>query len=43
MSEQPRATLADIAEMAGVSEATVSRVLNDRPGASIVTRRAVLT
>lgn len=43
MSGQPRATLADIAEMAGVSEATVSRVLNDRPGASIVTRRAVLT
>jgi alanine racemase len=43
MSEQPRATLADIAEMAGVSEATVSRVLNDRPGASIITRRAVLT
>ena len=38
-----RATLADIAEQAGVSEATVSRVLNDRPGPSAATRQAVLT
>ena len=38
-----RATLADIAEQAGVSEATVSRVLNDRPGPSASTRQAVLT
>ena len=43
MSETPRATLADIAEQAGVSEATVSRVLNDRPGVSSATRQAVLT
>ncbi|MEZ5115959.1 MAG: LacI family DNA-binding transcriptional regulator [Candidatus Nanopelagicales bacterium] len=35
--------LADIAASAGVSEATVSRVLNDRPGVSAATRRAVLT
>ena len=43
MSENPRARLADIAEQAGVSEATVSRVLNDRPGVSTSTRQAVLT
>ncbi len=43
MSENPRARLADIAEQAGVSEATVSRVLNDRPGVSSTTRQAVLT
>lgn len=43
MSENPRARLADIAEQAGVSEATVSRVLNDRPGVSDTTRQAVLT
>ena len=43
MSETPRATLADIAEQAGVSEATVSRVLNDRPGVSAATKQAVLT
>lgn len=43
MTEQSRATLADIAEHAGVSEATVSRVLNDRPGPSAATRQAVLT
>lgn len=43
MSENPRARLADIAEQAGVSEATVSRVLNDRPGVSDSTRQAVLT
>ncbi len=43
MSENPRARLSDIAEQAGVSEATVSRVLNDRPGVSPATRQAVLT
>jgi len=43
MAEAPRATLALIAEQAGVSEATVSRVLNGRPGASEATRQAVLT
>ena len=39
----PKATLALIAEQAGVSEATVSRVLNGRPGASDATRQSVLT
>lgn len=43
MTENPRARLSDIADQAGVSEATVSRVLNDRPGVSSTTRRAVLT
>ena len=43
MTDNPRARLADIAEQAGVSEATVSRVLNDRPGVSASTRQAVLT
>jgi alanine racemase len=38
-----RARLADIAGQAGVSEATVSRVLNDKPGVSSETRQAVLT
>ncbi len=38
-----RARLVDIAEHAGVSEATVSRVLNDRPGVAESTRAAVLT
>ena len=38
-----RARLADIAVHAGVSEATVSRVLNGRPGVSDETRQAVLT
>jgi len=37
------ARLADIAAQAGVSEATVSRVLNGRPGVAESTRRAVLT
>ncbi|QIK84532.1 LacI family DNA-binding transcriptional regulator [Sanguibacter sp. HDW7] len=37
------ATLADIAAHAGVSEATVSRVLNDRPGVVPAKRQAVLT
>src|SRR5690606_26585745 len=35
--------LSDIAAQAGVSEATVSRVLNGRPGVSAATRQAVLT
>jgi DNA-binding LacI/PurR family transcriptional regulator len=35
--------LSDIAKQAGVSEATVSRVLNGRPGISDATRAAVLT
>jgi DNA-binding LacI/PurR family transcriptional regulator len=35
--------LADVAKQAGVSEATVSRVLNGRPGISDSTRQAVLT
>jgi alanine racemase len=37
------ATLAEIAAQAGVSEATVSRVLNDKPGVSETARTAVLT
>src|SRR6202041_866227 len=35
--------LGDVARKAGVSEATVSRVLNGRPGVSESTRAAVLT
>lgn len=35
--------LAEVARQAGVSEATVSRVLNGRPGISDATRAAVLT
>lgn len=35
--------LAEVARKVGVSEATVSRVLNDKPGVSEPTRRAVLT
>src|ERR1043165_7191685 len=42
-SGAPRARLADLARQAGVSEATVSRVLNDKPGVSADTRQAVLT
>jgi DNA-binding LacI/PurR family transcriptional regulator len=38
-----RARLADIAAQAGVSEATVSRVLNAKPGVAAATRQAVLT
>src|SRR5438445_761673 len=37
------ARLSDIAAQAGVSEATVSRVLNGRPGVAENTRQAVLT
>ncbi|ALC23583.1 LacI family DNA-binding transcriptional regulator [Streptomyces pristinaespiralis] len=36
------ARLADIATQAGVSEATVSRVLNGRPGVAATTRQSVL-
>jgi DNA-binding LacI/PurR family transcriptional regulator len=35
--------LAELAAYAGVSEATVSRVLNDKPGVATATRQAVLT
>jgi DNA-binding LacI/PurR family transcriptional regulator len=35
--------LSDVARKAGVSEATVSRVLNEKPGVSTSTRQAVLT
>lgn len=38
-----KARLTEVAEFAGVSEATVSRVLNDRPGVSTSTRAQVLT
>ncbi|QSB04272.1 LacI family DNA-binding transcriptional regulator [Natronoglycomyces albus] len=38
-----RLRLSDIAGQAGVSEATVSRVLNEKPGVGEDTRRAVLT
>jgi LacI family repressor for deo operon, udp, cdd, tsx, nupC, and nupG len=38
-----RARLADIAAKAGVSEATVSRVLNGKPGVAEETKQAVLT
>src|SRR4051812_12646104 len=41
--ERVAARLADIAAQAGVSEATVSRVLNGKPGVSDATRQAVLT
>jgi DNA-binding LacI/PurR family transcriptional regulator len=37
------ATLAQIASQAGVSEATVSRVLNGKPGVSDASRQSVLT
>ncbi|MEE1928606.1 LacI family DNA-binding transcriptional regulator [Streptomyces sp. TRM 70351] len=37
------ARLADIAAQAGVSEATVSRVLNGKPGVAAATRESVLT
>src|SRR6187431_2500480 len=35
--------LAEVARKVGVSEATVSRVLNGKPGVSEATRQAVLT
>src|SRR5665647_1322324 len=37
-----RTRLTDVAEQAGVSTATVSRVLNGKPGVAEDTRRAVL-
>src|SRR3954465_10770943 len=37
-----RATIRDIADLAGVSIATVSRVLNDRPDVAAGTRETVL-
>jgi LacI family transcriptional regulator len=40
---QPRPTLFDLAREAGVSSATVDRVLNDRPGVKPRTREIVLT
>jgi alanine racemase len=43
VSRRTSIRLADIAVQAGVSEATVSRVLNDKPGVSPDTRQAVLT
>lgn len=42
MAAEPRTRLADLAEHAGVSTATVSRVLNARPGVSPSARRSVL-
>jgi DNA-binding LacI/PurR family transcriptional regulator len=42
-SSPSRGRLADLAAYAGVSEATVSRVLNDKPGVAASTRQAVLT
>jgi LacI family transcriptional regulator len=41
-ARHPRATIRDIADLAGVSIATVSRVLNGRPDVSSETREAVL-
>jgi DNA-binding LacI/PurR family transcriptional regulator len=38
----PTARLSDIAAQAGVSEATVSRVLNGKPGVAATTRQSVL-
>ncbi|GGK76795.1 LacI family DNA-binding transcriptional regulator [Ornithinimicrobium pekingense] len=43
LSSSSRGRLADLAAYAGVSEATVSRVLNDKPGVAAGTRQAVLT
>jgi LacI family repressor for deo operon, udp, cdd, tsx, nupC, and nupG len=39
----PKPRLTEVAEFAGVSEATVSRVLNERPGVADVTKQQVLT
>src|SRR5207302_9470218 len=38
-----RRRLAEVAQYAGVSEATVSRVLNERPGVAKATKELVLT
>src|ERR1700734_1908140 len=43
MTRTPSRRLADVAKKVGVSEATVSRVLNGKPGVSDSTREAVLT
>src|SRR6204780_2154204 len=43
MTRAPTRRLADVAKKHGVSEATVSRVLNGKPGVSASTREAVLT
>src|ERR1700742_4293773 len=39
----PARRLAEVAQKVGVSEATVSRVLNGKPGVSDATREVVLT
>jgi DNA-binding LacI/PurR family transcriptional regulator len=43
MTRTPARRLAEVAKKVGVSEATVSRVLNGKPGVSDTTREAVLT
>jgi DNA-binding LacI/PurR family transcriptional regulator len=43
MTRTPARRLAEVAQKVGVSEATVSRVLNGKPGVSHSTREAVLT
>src|SRR5487761_1438833 len=43
MTRAPTRRLADVAKKVGVSEATVSRVLNGKAGVSDATREAVLT
>src|SRR5699024_7424875 len=41
-ADQPKTRLADIARHAGLSTATVSRVINGKPGVSSTARRQVL-
>src|ERR1700685_2778268 len=43
MTRTPSRRLGEVAQKVGVSEATVSRVLNGKPGVSASTREAVLT
>src|ERR1700735_2171080 len=43
MTRTPVRRLAEVAKKVGVSEATVSRVLNGKPGVSDSTRESVLT
>src|SRR5260370_30638374 len=43
MARTPSRRLAEVAQKVGVSEATVSRVLNGKAGVSDATREAVLT
>ena len=43
MTRTPARRLAEVAKKVGVSEATVSRVLNGKPGVSDTTRESVLT